>query len=80
MDKKHRKRERERAEACYTLGDPSTDHGNFLELIILLGKYDICMKDHLTECLEKSKRMQQTKSKGRGSFVSFLSKTTVNNI
>ncbi|XP_066959233.1 zinc finger MYM-type protein 1-like [Macrobrachium rosenbergii] len=68
------------SEACYTLDDPSIAHGNFLELIIFLGKYDICMKDHLTDCLEKSKRMQQTKSKGRGSFVSFLSKTTVNNI
>ena len=36
------------SEAAYTLDDMSIDHGNFLELIILLGKYDVCMKEHLT--------------------------------
>ena len=69
-------------EASYTLDDPSIDHGNFLEMITLLGKYDIVMKEHLSECVEKSKKHHQTKSKaqGRGSFVSFLSKNTVNEI
>ena len=67
-------------EASYTLGDPGIDHGNFLKLIILLGKYDIVMKEYLSECVEKSKKHHQTRSKGRGSFVSFLSKNTVNDI
>ena len=63
-------------EASYTLDDPSIDHGNFLEMITLLGKYDIVMKEHLSECVEKSKKHHQTKSKaqGRGSFVSFFIK------
>ena len=33
------------SEAVYTLEDTSIDHGNFLEMIILLGKYDVCLKD-----------------------------------
>lgn len=66
-----------KSEAAYTLDDMSIDHGNFLELIILLGKYDVCMKEHLTECIEKSKKMHQAQGKGRGSVVTFLSKTTV---
>ena len=61
-------------EAAYTLDDMSIDHGTFLELVILLGKYDVCMK----ECIEKSKKKHETHSKGRGSAVTFLSKTTVN--
>ncbi|XP_034084713.1 uncharacterized protein LOC117554399 [Gymnodraco acuticeps] len=69
-------------EAAYTLDDDNIDHGNFLELIILLGKYDVCLKEHITECTEKSKKMHQSHSqaKGRGSAVTFLSKTTVNNV
>ncbi|KAK0148975.1 Zinc finger MYM-type protein 1 [Merluccius polli] len=65
-------------EAAYTLDDMSIDHGTFLELVILLGKYDVCMKEHLSECIEKSTRMHETHCKGRGSAVTFLSKTTVN--
>lgn len=65
-------------EAAYTLDDMNIDHGTFLELIILLGKYDVCMKEHLSECIEKSKKMHETHSRGRGSTVTFLSKTTIN--
>ena len=39
------------SEAAYTLDDSSIDHGIFLEMIILLGKYDMCMKEHLTACM-----------------------------
>lgn len=59
-------------EAAYTLDDMSIDHGTFLELVILLGKYDVCMKEHLSECIEKSEKMHETHSKGRGSAVTFL--------
>lgn len=31
----------EENEAAYTLDNDSIDHGNFLELVILLGKYDV---------------------------------------
>lgn len=33
----------QQSEAAYTLDDHNIDHGNFLELIILLGKYDVCL-------------------------------------
>ena len=44
-------------EAAYTLDDNTIDHGNFLELILLLGKYDVCLKEHLDDCIEKSKKL-----------------------
>lgn len=53
------------SEAAYTLEDNSIDHGNIFELVVLLGKYDVCMKEHLRECIEKSKKMHQTENKGR---------------
>lgn len=67
-------------EAAHTLDDNNSDHGNFLELIILLGKYDVCLKEHLTECMEKSKKMHQSQARSRGAAVTFLSKTTVNTV
>lgn len=70
----------QQSEAAYTLDDHNIDHGNFLELIILLGKYDVCLKEHLTECIEKSKKMHQSQARGHGAAVTFLSKTTVNTV
>lgn len=60
------------SEAAYTLDDPSIDHGNFLEMIILLGKYDVRLKEHLTECVEKSKILHQSGTKGRGSQITLI--------
>ena len=37
------------SEAAYTLDDFSIDHGNFLEMVILLSKYDVRFKEHMTE-------------------------------
>ncbi|XP_034062116.1 uncharacterized protein LOC117539872 [Gymnodraco acuticeps] len=69
------------AEALYTLDDDTIDHGNFLEMIVLLGKYDVCLKEHLTLCIEKSKQIHQSGLRqGRGSLVTLLSKTTINYI
>lgn len=68
-------------EAAYTLGDNTIDHGNFLEQIVLLGKYDMCLREHLNDCIEKSKKLHQSSgSRGRGSLVTLLSKTTVNSV
>ena len=69
---------RGQSEATYTLDDTSIDHGIFLELIIQLRKYDICLKEHLSECIEKSKQLHQARAKGRGYFITLLSKNTVN--
>ncbi|XP_034051779.1 uncharacterized protein LOC117532559 [Gymnodraco acuticeps] len=69
------------AEALYTQDDDTIDHGNFLEMIVLLGKYDVCLKEHLTLCTEKSKQIHQSGLRqGRGSLVTLLSKTTINYI
>ncbi|KAJ8270536.1 hypothetical protein GJAV_G00116060 [Gymnothorax javanicus] len=68
-------------EAAYTLNDYTIDHGNFLELIVLLGKYDICLREHLDDCVEKSRKMHQSSgSRGRGSLITLLSKTTDNSV
>lgn len=67
-------------EAAYTLENEGADHGNFLELVLLLGKYDICMKEHLNECIEKSKIHHESGKTGRGSLITMLSKNTVNHI
>lgn len=46
----------QQVEAAFTLDDDTIDHGNFLEIILLLGKYDVCLKEHLTLSIEKSKK------------------------
>lgn len=68
------------SEAAYTLEDISVDHGNFLELILLISKYDTCLQEHVSDCIEKSKRLHQTGGKGRGSLLTLISKNTVNNV
>lgn len=69
-------------EAAYTLCGESIDHGNFLEMIILLGKYDVCLKEHLSNVVEKSKTLHTSTggSRGRGSLITLLSKTTINSV
>ncbi len=67
-------------EAAYMLDIDSIDHGNILEIIILLGKYDVCLKEHLSDVIEKSQKMHASGSRGRGSLITLLSKTTVNSL
>lgn len=67
-------------EAAYNLEDITKDHGNFLELILLVSKYDMCLKDHVSKCIENSKKLQSSGGKGRGSLITLLSKTTVNKV
>lgn len=66
--------------------DTSFSKGNFMELIKLMSKYSPELKNHLNKCktasLKSRKRARLNKSpknvrRGRGSLVSFLSKTTV---
>ncbi|XP_047205119.1 zinc finger MYM-type protein 6-like [Girardinichthys multiradiatus] len=69
------------SEAAYMLKDDTVDHGNFLEMIVLLSKYDFCLKEDLTICIKNSKKLHQSGSRGgRGFLVTFLSKATINNI
>ncbi|XP_065678942.1 uncharacterized protein LOC124815047 [Hydra vulgaris] len=68
-----------RNESLYTFDDDNVDHGTFIEIIILLSKYDDTLKNHLRNCIEKSKKIHECgKRQGRGNLISFLSKTTVN--
>lgn len=65
-------------EAMYTLDDESLDHGNFLEKNRFLGRYDVCLKEHFSSVIEKSKQIHASGTKGRGSLITLLSKETVN--
>lgn len=44
-------------EAAYTLNNDNLDHGNFLEIITLLGKYDSTLKNHLDTAIKKSEKL-----------------------
>lgn len=44
------------AKAAYTLNDDSLDHGNFLEMLILISKFDTMLKEHIDEAVIKSKK------------------------
>lgn len=68
------------SEAANNLDIDSIDHSNFFELIILLGKYDVCLKEHLNNVIVKSKQMHESGLRGRGSFITLLSKTTINSV
>lgn len=72
-------------EASYLLEDPKLDKGNFLELILLLSKYDIVLKEHLTLVISASKTTHEKfvnnsykTMQGRGSLITFISKSTIN--
>ena len=67
-------------ETAYTLEDQNLNHGNFLEMIMLLGMYDVCLQQHLTQCIEKSKAQHKAGSRGRGSLVTLLSKGTTTKV
>lgn len=57
--------------------DLSLKRGNFLELCVFLSKYDEIMKSHIHNLPARSIKKS---SRGRGALVTFLSKTTVNQI
>lgn len=68
-------------EAAYTLENEDIDHGNFLEILILLSKYDLIVKDHLDKIIDQSKRKHERGVKQRtGNFLTFISKSTINKI
>lgn len=73
------------AEAAYTLDNCNLDHGNFLEILILLSKYDPLLNEHVKLAVFKSQlaktRQKDNVHSGRpGGLVTYLSKTTVDYI
>lgn len=72
-------------ESACSLDDPSLNHGNFLEIILLLCNYDSNLDKHVKKVTEMSKATLKSadvnsKARGRGSQITFLSKTTINKI
>ena len=67
-------------EAAYSLENMALDHGNFLEMVLLLSKYDVCLQEHVSDCIEKSKMQHEAGGKGRGSLITLLSYDTVNKV
>jgi len=56
----------------------STVNANFLDNLLILGKYDIHLNYHLKTTIEKSKKAHESGSKGRSGIITFISKTTLN--
>src|SRR6185437_2982798 len=70
-------------EAAYTLEIKDLNHGNFLELVLLLSKYDPVLQAHVAESIKRSKQQKSHESKGirgRGALLTFLSKTFINKL
>lgn len=70
------------AEVAFSLENETLDHGNFLELLLLLSKFDPLLKNHIDQAIDISKKMHSLPSstRGRGNITTFLSKTTVTKI
>lgn len=51
-------------EAAYTLENIASNHSNFLELILLLSKYDVCLQEHVSDCIEKRTNRWKVKEEG----------------
>lgn len=76
-------------EQAHKFNDVSVNHGNFLEILFLLSKYESTLKTHLSEVTKKSlqsfeKRVKKEKESremkkvvGRVSHVTFLSNNTM---
>ncbi|XP_050065626.1 uncharacterized protein LOC126554614 [Aphis gossypii] len=68
-------------ECSRSLKDPAIDHGNFLDILLLLKKYDVVLNDHIEKITKRAiKNHERGKGKGRGSSLTFISKTSVDMI
>jgi hypothetical protein len=66
----------QKCEAAYTLNYCNLDHGNFLEMVILISKFDPTLQGHLDKVIKKSVSIHNSSSKQVGGLITFLSKTT----
>ncbi|KAL4091506.1 hypothetical protein QTP88_026182 [Uroleucon formosanum] len=68
-----------RNEGADSLNDSTLDHGNFLDILLLLKKYDVVLSEHIDSITKNaSVNYKKGKGKGRGASLTFISKTTVN--
>lgn len=56
------------------------NHGNALELILLLSKCDMCLQQHVNICIKNSKKQHETGANDGGSLITLLSKDTHNKV
>jgi len=54
------------------------NHGNFLELVLLLAHYDSVLRVHLDQCILKSDKNKQ--NRGRGSLIAVMLKSIVDKL
>jgi len=69
-----------RNEGAHSLNNKILDHGNFLEIMILLSKYDPVINEHFNTIVAKSETKFLAGKKGRGNLLTFLSKNTLQSI
>lgn len=75
-----------RYESAYDLNNLQNNHGNFLEVVNFLSKYDPIMRVHVDKVSKKSAEMKKireankSQKHGRGSLITFLSKTTIRHL
>lgn len=68
-------------ESTKYFNDDSKNHGNFLEILRTASQQDELLKQHLDKCAKASQQEPDKKGpKGRGSKITFISKTTINKI
>lgn len=56
------------------LSDPNVSHGNFLNIVLLLAKYDFTLNKHVQSVI---KQANMNKTPGRSQQVTLVSKTTI---
>ena len=73
-------------EGLYKMNDVNINRGNFLELLKFTAERDAILRQYLDNAILSSKKrklnmdQRQKNSKGRGSLVTLVSKTTVNKV
>ena len=67
-------------EAVNVLANDRVDHGTFLEIVILVAKYDEILKAHLKEIIDKDMLNDRQDKRNRANRNTFISKSTVNQI
>jgi len=67
---------RDKHETANSLRNIKENHGNFLELVMLIAKYDTILIQHVKMSITLSKKVKS--KKGRKFFITFMSKSCIN--
>lgn len=69
-----------RNEGAHSFNDKTLDHGNFLEIMILIRKYDPIINEHFKNIIDKSEKKLNARKEGRRYLLTFLSKNILQTI